>query len=430
VECVNEVELVQNALSPVTSDGVALGTGSLMWSDLFVASGGVINFNNGDVTLTHSACTLTVAGGTLAAPTILATDIKIGEDDETKIDFADANIINLHADNIKALSVHKTSCKADLRIYEASNYISIIPPALCDNWTLTLPANNGCNGQVLTTNGSGVTSWASASGGCVACDSSPQLGGNLDVVTHSIVSACNRDINIVPNGTGSIGLNTTGVSAHLVEIGGSFTGTADGSAAFSVNPSITGNAGDSTYVARIKGTIVEAGSGTHPIALGLAVETPTMTNAGATTTTAASLWVQGAPTGATTNYAVYVDGGTSRFDGDIEVLENATHVSVTKGIAKAWMQFYHAVTVHSSYNSSITHTNTGVYTVTLTTNMENGDYAVAMAGSYDRLLVGSNGSQNTTSSLVLNTAQFDGTLINVPNCEAQTVGFAVYGEIT
>ena len=69
VNNVNEVELVENALSPVTSDGVALGTTSLMWSDLFVASGGVLNFNNGDVTVTHSSNTLTVAGGILAAPT-------------------------------------------------------------------------------------------------------------------------------------------------------------------------------------------------------------------------------------------------------------------------------------------------------------------------------------------------------------------------
>ena len=68
VEGVNEVELVQNALSPVTSDGVALGTSSLMWSDLFLASGGVVNFNNGDVTLTHASDTLTLAGGQLLVP--------------------------------------------------------------------------------------------------------------------------------------------------------------------------------------------------------------------------------------------------------------------------------------------------------------------------------------------------------------------------
>ena len=73
VEGVDEVELVQNALSPVTSDGVALGTSSLMWSDLFVASGGVINFNNGDMTLTHSSNTVTVAGGTLATAALTAS---------------------------------------------------------------------------------------------------------------------------------------------------------------------------------------------------------------------------------------------------------------------------------------------------------------------------------------------------------------------
>lgn len=54
------------AWSPSTSDAAALGTTALMWSDLFLASGAVINFNNGDVTLTHSADTLTLGGGTLA----------------------------------------------------------------------------------------------------------------------------------------------------------------------------------------------------------------------------------------------------------------------------------------------------------------------------------------------------------------------------
>jgi hypothetical protein len=38
----------------------------------------------------------------------------------------------------------------------------------------------------------------------VADDATPQLGGNLDVVTYDIVSTTNRDIDITPNGTGSV----------------------------------------------------------------------------------------------------------------------------------------------------------------------------------------------------------------------------------
>ena len=45
--------LAENALTPGASDGTALGTASLMWSDLFLASLSVINFDNGNVTVTH-----------------------------------------------------------------------------------------------------------------------------------------------------------------------------------------------------------------------------------------------------------------------------------------------------------------------------------------------------------------------------------------
>jgi len=73
---VNEVRLAANILSPVTSDGIALGTASLMWSDLFLASAGVINFNAGNMTITHtSAGLLTVAGGTLATAALTTSTI-------------------------------------------------------------------------------------------------------------------------------------------------------------------------------------------------------------------------------------------------------------------------------------------------------------------------------------------------------------------
>ena len=79
-----EVELAENSLSPGTSDGTALGTTSLMWSDLFLASGGVVNFNNGNVTLTHSSNTLTITGATIdidaSTAVLVSNDLKLDSD--------------------------------------------------------------------------------------------------------------------------------------------------------------------------------------------------------------------------------------------------------------------------------------------------------------------------------------------------------------
>jgi hypothetical protein len=60
-----EVVIAAASTSPATSDSNALGTTALMWSDLFLASGAVINFNNGDATITHSSNLLTLGGAGL-----------------------------------------------------------------------------------------------------------------------------------------------------------------------------------------------------------------------------------------------------------------------------------------------------------------------------------------------------------------------------
>ena len=60
----NELVLYGTSLSPVTTDGLALGTSSLMWSDLHLASGGVINWANGEVLLSASASYLALTGVT------------------------------------------------------------------------------------------------------------------------------------------------------------------------------------------------------------------------------------------------------------------------------------------------------------------------------------------------------------------------------
>jgi len=52
-------------VSPATNDGGVLGSSTLQWSDMFLAEGGVINWDNGDLTLTQSGNSLTLAGGNL-----------------------------------------------------------------------------------------------------------------------------------------------------------------------------------------------------------------------------------------------------------------------------------------------------------------------------------------------------------------------------
>ena len=82
---------------------------------------------------------------------------------------------------------------------------------------LSHPVADGNAGQVLKTDGSGNLGFASvgslAGAGIqnVSDDNSPQLGGNLDVVTHSIVSASNRNISILPNGSGKVVVGTNGI---------------------------------------------------------------------------------------------------------------------------------------------------------------------------------------------------------------------------
>jgi len=108
----HEITLAANELSPNTSDGIALGTGSKMWSDLFLASGAVINLNNGNVTLTHSSNTLTVAAATVAftasTAVTVSNDLKLssdsavlgfGADNDTTLTHTDGTGLTLNSTN-------------------------------------------------------------------------------------------------------------------------------------------------------------------------------------------------------------------------------------------------------------------------------------------------------------------------------------------
>ncbi len=80
---------------------------------------------------------------------------------------------------------------------------------------INYPTADGNLDQVLATNGSGQLAFTSVnalSGSGITNvneDTSPELGGNLDVVTHQIVSTSGRDIEIIPDTTGNVGIGQT-----------------------------------------------------------------------------------------------------------------------------------------------------------------------------------------------------------------------------
>jgi len=57
----NVVGVSSNLIFPVINDGVSLGSGALGFSDLFLAAGAVIGFNNSALTITHSTAALSMA---------------------------------------------------------------------------------------------------------------------------------------------------------------------------------------------------------------------------------------------------------------------------------------------------------------------------------------------------------------------------------
>ena len=99
------------------------------------------------------------------------------------------------------------SFDANLKINDAdTNYVTIASGALAADWTLTLPIDGGTNGYVLTTNGSGATSWTAAASGDITevnTDAAGISGGSTSgVVTLALdVPMYKIDMNITDSMT-------------------------------------------------------------------------------------------------------------------------------------------------------------------------------------------------------------------------------------
>jgi hypothetical protein len=168
---------LNNALSAIqtTNSGTSRPTGAVagqLWLDTTSPTTPTLKYYDGadDIslaTIDHSAntvnwldSTVSITGlSTTATGTVL-----------TLSDSANTTTVNLILDNQKEIRFRETTANG-------TNYVALKAPAsLSADLTFTLPATDGTNGQVLTTNGSGVLSFATPASG-VAWQSSVKTSG-------------------------------------------------------------------------------------------------------------------------------------------------------------------------------------------------------------------------------------------------------------
>jgi len=218
-------------------------------------TGITVSYEDGDNTLDFA---LGAAQTTITS--LFATDIKIGEDNETKIDFETANEIHLYAANAEQVYVADgifgpqtdsdvdlgttgvrwkdafidtitttgnvtvggdltvsgdditmgTNTAGNLLIADGTNFNSVAATSLSEISTI---ANDDVFLAVDTSGGglkkvarstvvSGLATSAAISN--VSEDSTPQLGGDLDVNGNGLTSTSNGNIALTPNGTGVV----------------------------------------------------------------------------------------------------------------------------------------------------------------------------------------------------------------------------------
>jgi len=126
-------------------------------------------------------------------------------------------------------------------------------------------ANDGTNPDIIEVQ----------TGGDVVDDTSPQLGGNLDVNGFDIISTSNADIDLVPNGTGDVTLQAdtvkvgdAGAAAVLTSNGaGTLTVTTGGATDLTLNTNSGTNSGVITITDGANGNIAITPNGSGNVVL-------------------------------------------------------------------------------------------------------------------------------------------------------------------
>ncbi len=119
--------------------------------------------------------------------------------------------------------------------------------------------------KLVYSDGTNVVDTAFVSNGITSIveDTSPQLGGNLDVNGNDIVSTSNADIDIIPNGTGDVNLGSDTV--QIGDNNADATLTTQGTGDLILNTNNSTNAGNMTLADGANGDIAFTTNGTGKV---------------------------------------------------------------------------------------------------------------------------------------------------------------------
>ena len=185
---------------------------------------------------------------------------------------------------------------------------------------LSISGADASTSGIGLTNSTGANTWRMS----VADTDEWKLRDITGAVDKIVVDATVDGLVLIDGNAGGVRLdNTVGIGVapnvnRALYLSGavSATGTYWG---FSLDKTITANVGNSAIGIAASSNFVTNASGTHPSIVGAFISAPTVTDAGASITNLASLYVEGAPSfaGTATNgpYSIFVDAGDVRFDG-------------------------------------------------------------------------------------------------------------------
>ena len=229
------INITGNSITSADSSIIEMGEGLSVTGDLTVSGNMTISGTTTTLETTNSVISdklIELANGTSGTP---SGDIGIvgerGSSDNTFIGFdesADEFIVGTGsftgASSGNLSFTHGTFSSAGNKIYKAgtAHAVSLVASSsLAGNVTLTLPVNDGDANQLLSTDGSGNLSFISATSAAgaglsnLSDDTSPSLGGNLDMNGNDIITLSNGNIDLLPHGTGKVIMDGNGSSGGV-----------------------------------------------------------------------------------------------------------------------------------------------------------------------------------------------------------------------